>query len=162
MQVYKLQRRRRWAACCVYVQAGDIKSSINVHQVHTYIKQLKLPRDSQPWLVRVILFCESIRPCIFLCGEFLPYDLGTHLSKVFSEFFKKKCRQISRKKLWNHQKNSMILLLNDQIELNLFVADHHFVWYGEQPTNMCWLLVAGMIWLKKNAHFEESEETWNL
>jgi hypothetical protein len=27
---------------------------------------------------------------------------------------------------------------------------------------MCWLLVAGMIWLKKNAHFEESEETWNL
>jgi hypothetical protein len=101
--------------------------------------------NSLLWVYQTVRF--------FLCGEF-----STYSSKVFSEFLRKKCRQVSRKKLWNRQKNSRILLL-DQNELNPFVANHHFVWYGEQPTNMCWLLVAGMIWFAKNAHFEESEET---
>jgi hypothetical protein len=60
--------------------------------------------------------------------------------KGFFWIWKKKCRQISRKKLWNHKKNRRILVLY-QIELNPFVADHHFVWYGEQPIK--YVLVAG-------------------
>jgi hypothetical protein len=61
-----------------------------------------------------------------LSGEFSPYRLGTYLSKVFSEFEKINVAKFLGRNYEITKKNRGILVLY-QIELNPFVADHHFV-----------------------------------